>query len=40
VHIVALMLRGKMPLVPRCGFSVVDVRDLADLHILAMCWPS
>jgi len=39
VNIVALMLRGKMPVVPHFGFSVVDVRDLADLHILAMTHP-
>jgi dihydroflavonol-4-reductase len=39
VNIIALMLRGRMPVVPRFGFSVVDVRDLADLHILAMTQP-
>jgi len=39
VNIVALMLRGKMPVVPRFGFGVVNVRDLADLHILAMTHP-
>jgi dihydroflavonol-4-reductase len=39
VNIVALMLRGKMPVVPRLGFSIVDVRDLAELHILAMTHP-
>lgn len=31
-----MMLRGKMPAVPRVGFNVVDVRDLADLHLRAM----
>lgn len=30
------LLRGKPPGVPRVGFCVVDVRDLANLHILAM----
>ena len=39
VNIIALMLRGKMPVVPHFGFSVVDVRDLAALHILAMTHP-
>ena len=39
MNIVALMLRGKMPVVPRFGFGVVNVRDLADLHILAMTHP-
>ena len=39
VDIVGLMLRGKMPAVPRFGFAIVDVRDLADLHILAMTHP-
>ena len=28
-----------MPGTPRIGFSVVDVRDVADLHILAMTSP-
>ena len=27
---------GGMPGVPRIGFNVVDVRDLADLHLRAM----
>jgi len=29
-------LLGGMPAAPRLGFSFVDVRDVADLHILAM----
>jgi dihydroflavonol-4-reductase len=40
VGIVALMLRGKMPAVPRIGFRIVDVRDLADLHVRAMVSPA
>lgn len=32
------LLKG-MPGTPRIGFSVVDVRDVADLHILAMTSP-
>jgi dihydroflavonol-4-reductase len=39
VDIVGLMLRGKMPAVPRIGFGIVDVRDLVDLHIRAMTLP-
>ena len=30
------MLRGEMPGLPRIGLEVVDVRDIADLHIRAM----
>jgi nucleoside-diphosphate-sugar epimerase len=33
------MLNG-MPAMPRLGFSYVDVRDTADLHILAMTHPN
>ena len=36
VGMVARMLKGEMPAVPRIGFSIVDVRDLADLHVQAM----
>jgi dihydroflavonol-4-reductase len=38
--IVGMMLHGKMPVVPRVGFSLVDVRDLADLHVRAMISPA
>jgi dihydroflavonol-4-reductase len=38
--IVGMMLSGKMPAVPRVGFTVVDVRDLADLHIDALTSPA
>ncbi len=34
-----LRLLGGMPAMPRLGFSVVDVRDVADLHIRAMTAP-
>lgn len=37
--IVQRMLRGQMPGAPRIGLEVVDVRDLVDLHILAMTSP-
>jgi len=39
VQIIRRMLTGAMPGVPRIGLEVVDVRDLADLHIRAMTAP-
>ncbi len=39
MEIVSRMLAGKVPLLPRIGVSVVDVRDLVELHILAMTQP-
>ena len=36
VEVVSRMLQGKVPALPRIGFSTLDVRDLADLHIRAM----
>lgn len=36
VSIIADMLRGSPAALPKLGFWVVDVRDLADLHIHAM----
>jgi dihydroflavonol-4-reductase len=39
VDIIARMLTGKMPRVPRIGLEVVDVRDLVDLHLRAMLHP-
>ncbi len=30
------MLSGKVPMLPRVGMSMVDVRDLAELHVRAM----
>jgi nucleoside-diphosphate-sugar epimerase len=36
VQIIARMLQGRMPGVPKIGLEVVDVRDLADLHVRAM----
>jgi dihydroflavonol-4-reductase len=38
-RIIARLLNG-MPGTPRIGFEVVDVRDLADLHIRAMTTPA
>ncbi|MBM7789214.1 NAD-dependent epimerase/dehydratase family protein [Tenggerimyces flavus] len=39
VAIVQRMLAGRTPGVPRIGLEVVDVRDLADLHVRAMTAP-
>lgn len=36
VQIIQGMLKGKPAAIPRLGFWIVDVRDLADLHIRAM----
>jgi nucleoside-diphosphate-sugar epimerase len=33
------LLNGDMPAAPRLGFSFVDVRDVAELHLLAMTKP-
>ena len=40
VDIVARMVSGKMPGCPRIGLEIVDVRDLADVHIRAMLSPA
>ena len=39
VQIIARMVGGKMPGTPRIGLEIVDVRDLADIHIRAMTSP-
>jgi nucleoside-diphosphate-sugar epimerase len=39
VAIIRRLLEGKPAAVPRLGFWVVDVRDLADLHVRAMTSP-
>jgi nucleoside-diphosphate-sugar epimerase len=39
VGLVQRLLTGAMPGIPRLGFNVIDVRDLADLHIRAMTAP-
>jgi dihydroflavonol-4-reductase len=39
VQIIQRLLRGRPPGLPRLGFSIVDVRDLADLHVRAMTSP-
>jgi len=39
VGIVQQILRGKMPLLPDIGFPVVDVRDVAEMHLRALTRP-
>ena len=39
IQIVQRLMTGKVPGIPRLGFNVVDVRDVADLHIRAMTAP-
>jgi dihydroflavonol-4-reductase len=36
VQVVERLLSGRVPGIPRLGFNIVDVRDVADLHIRAM----
>ena len=36
VGIIKRLLEGQPPALPRLGFNIIDVRDLADLHIRAM----
>jgi nucleoside-diphosphate-sugar epimerase len=39
LHLIKAMLDGTMPIAPRARFGVADVRDVADLHLLAMAAP-
>ena len=39
VQVVERLIAGRMPGLPRLGFNIVDVRDVADLHIRAMTAP-
>jgi nucleoside-diphosphate-sugar epimerase len=39
VQLVSRMLNGKMPGTPNFGFNIVDVRDVAEVHIRAMTSP-
>jgi dihydroflavonol-4-reductase len=39
VQIISRLLDGSFPGYPRLGFTIIDVRDLADLHIKAMTAP-
>ncbi|MBM2623898.1 aldehyde reductase [Actinoplanes sp. LDG1-06] len=40
VEIIGRLMRSDLPAVPNVGWNVVDVRDLAHLHLLAMETPS
>jgi nucleoside-diphosphate-sugar epimerase len=40
IEFVKKLLDGSIPAVPRFGFNVVDVRDAARLHVLAMTTPA
>ncbi|MFF7635992.1 NAD-dependent epimerase/dehydratase family protein [Kitasatospora sp. NPDC008050] len=40
VEIIRRLLAGRIPAVPNIGWNVVDVRDIAELHILAMTNPA
>jgi nucleoside-diphosphate-sugar epimerase len=40
IRLVERLIDGRMPIVPRTYFGVVDVRDVADLHIRAMTNPA
>jgi dihydroflavonol-4-reductase len=40
LQVVKKLLDGALPGLPRLGFGVVDVRDVAALHVLAMTTPS
>ena len=39
ISLVRSMLEGRVPALPRLMFGIVDVRDVADLHIAAMTAP-
>jgi dihydroflavonol-4-reductase len=39
VQIVERLLKGRVPGLPHLGFCIVDVRDVADLHLRAMTSP-
>ncbi|HEY5007455.1 MAG TPA: aldehyde reductase [Caulobacteraceae bacterium] len=39
VQVVERLMSGRVPGLPRIGFNIVDVRDVADLHIRAMTAP-
>ena len=39
VALIQTLLKGAQPAIPRIGFNVVDVRDVAELHILTMTAP-
>jgi len=40
VQVIQRLMNGSMPGTPRLGFNIVDVRDVADLHLRAMLAPA
>ncbi|MGF1455308.1 MAG: SDR family oxidoreductase [Alphaproteobacteria bacterium] len=36
VEVVRQLISGRIPMAPRIGYPIVDVRDVADLHVRAM----
>lgn len=40
IELLRILMSGRLPAVPRLSFGVVDVRDVADLHVLAMTHPA
>jgi dihydroflavonol-4-reductase len=40
IEAIKKLLDGSIPVLPRFGFNVVDVRDVARLHVLAMTTPA
>jgi nucleoside-diphosphate-sugar epimerase len=40
ITIIKMLLNGKPPVMPRISMGVVDVRDVADLHVRAMTAPA
>lgn len=40
INLLKRMLEGRMPALPKLYFGVVDVRDVADLHVRAMTHPA
>ena len=40
VKVIERILRAKDPMVPRIGFSTVDVRDVAEMHVRALTTPN
>lgn len=40
VEVIKVLLDGKVPAAPRIRFGLVDVRDVADLHLRAMASPA
>ena len=39
IQVIERLVAGRMPGLPRLGFNLVDVRDVADLHLKAMTAP-